>query len=268
MGKLVHCFMTKKIGFMKFVERSRVAHGDKYDYSLAEKDYRCSHSKVRIVCPKHGVFEQMAKCHMKGAECPKCSYEERGLRNLEKSKWSFVGKAKGIHGEKYDYSKVDYLGAKEKVCIVCPIHGEFWQTPNDHLNGRGCPLCNESHLEMSLRKFLGENKIGFEEHKHFGWLGRMELDFYIPSCNIGIECQGKQHVGLGGWKEGFDFRGLYERDKRKNELCKENGVRLFYCFSKESFKKKNEFPIYNDENSFVEIEELMVAFSKDGFSVH
>lgn len=256
--------MAKKIEFVEFVRRSKIIHRDKYDYSLAEEDYHCSHSKVRIICPKHGVFEQMAKCHMKGAECPKCSYEGRGLNSLEKARRSFIKKAKEIHGGKYDYSNVEYKGAKEKVCIVCPIHGEFWQTPNDHLSGRGCSLCNESHLERDLRQFLKENKVMFEEHKHFDWLDRMELDFYVPSCNIGIECQGKQHIGLGGWKEGFDFKVLHERDKRKNELCEENGIKLFYYFSKEGFEKKNEFPIYNGENSFVDVEELMAVFGRIG----
>ena len=255
----------KKHTVDEFIQLAKILHGDKYDYSKVV--YINNTTPIRIICPIHGEFEQTPKSHLRGYGCQKCAREYTGLRH-KATKGQFIAKAQKLHGNKYNYDKVEYVDSVTPVCIICPKHGEFWQTPNDHLNGRGCPLCNESHLEISLRKFLGENKIGFEEHKHFGWLGRMELDFYIPSCNIGIECQGKQHVGLGGWKEGFDFRGLYERDKRKNELCKENGVRLFYCFSKESFKKKNEFPIYNDENSFVEIEELMVAFSKDGFSVH
>lgn len=54
----------------------------------------------------------------------------------------FVSKARLVHGYKYDYSKVEYINSKTKVCLVCPIHGEFWQRPNDHLHGKGCRFCS------------------------------------------------------------------------------------------------------------------------------
>ena len=53
----------------------------------------------------------------------------------------FVEKAKRVHGDKYDYSKVEYKRNNKKVCIICPIHGEFWQTPSCHLQGQGCNSC-------------------------------------------------------------------------------------------------------------------------------
>ena len=54
----------------------------------------------------------------------------------------FIEKAKKIHGDKYDYSKVEYINSRTKVCIICPIHGEFWQTPDKHLNRKqGCNEC-------------------------------------------------------------------------------------------------------------------------------
>ena len=53
----------------------------------------------------------------------------------------FVAKAVSIHGSKYDYSKVRYIGSKKKICIICPKHGEFWQKPVEHLQNKGCPIC-------------------------------------------------------------------------------------------------------------------------------
>ena len=53
----------------------------------------------------------------------------------------FIEKAKKIHGDKYDYSKSEYTLSHNKVCIICPTHGEFWQKPNSHTNGQGCPCC-------------------------------------------------------------------------------------------------------------------------------
>ena len=65
----------------------------------------------------------------------------------------FIEKAQQIHGSKYDYSKVEYINAQEKVCIICPKHGEFWQLPTDHLDGHGCPCCNERKLEKKQGNF-------------------------------------------------------------------------------------------------------------------
>lgn len=53
----------------------------------------------------------------------------------------FIKKSKQIHGNKYDYSKVEYTNNKTKVCIICPTHGEFYQKPNVHLMNHGCPKC-------------------------------------------------------------------------------------------------------------------------------
>ena len=114
-----------------------------------------------------------------------------------KSALIFENRARNIHGDKYDYSKVKYITANDKVCIICPEHGIFWQSPAVHINGKhGCPKCNSSKLENSVRNFLIENNFNFEEQKTFEWLkykGNQYLDFYLPDYNIAIECQGIQH---------------------------------------------------------------------------
>lgn len=61
----------------------------------------------------------------------------------------FILDAKRVHGNKYDYSKVEYINNETKVCIICPIHGEFWQTPNKHLLGKGCRLCGNQRISLS-----------------------------------------------------------------------------------------------------------------------
>ena len=252
--------MARKMTLNEFKNKAATLHSGKYDYSLITEDMfqGGSRSVIDIICPIHGVFKQTAKSHLSGCGCRKCSYEKRAMRHMEKARESFVENAKCIHGEKYDYFKVEYNGAKEPVCIICPKHGEFWQKPNDHLSGRGCPICNESHLEREVRQWLIKNDVMFEEHKHFEWLGKMELDFYLSKYNIGIECQGKQHVGLGGWNG--DLEKLFERDKRKNKLCRENGVKLVYYFDKLGFGKKNDFSIYNSYNSLKNMDKLMGFF--------
>ena len=70
----------------------------------------------------------------------------------------FIKESKEIHGNKYDYSKVEYKGSFQKVCIICPKHGEFWQRPADHLIGIGCPMCKTSHNEVGRRNEIMARK--------------------------------------------------------------------------------------------------------------
>ncbi len=68
----------------------------------------------------------------------------------------FIQKAKAIHGDKYDYSKVEYVRAHVKVCIICPDHGEFWQDAASHLRGSGCPKCADVENGKRHRKWTYE----------------------------------------------------------------------------------------------------------------
>ena len=145
------------------------------------------------------------------------------------TKERFIKKAKKVHGDKYDYSKVEYINNKTPVTIICPIHGKFKQKPNDHLQKRGCPMCNQSKLEREISIFLNENDIKFKQGYHIKWLGLQHLDFYLPKYNIAIECQGEQHYisfkHFGGDKR---LNETIERDQRKKQLCEEHGVKLLY----------------------------------------
>jgi very-short-patch-repair endonuclease len=208
----------------KFIEAAKLIHGDRYDYSKVE--YVNSDTKVTIICPIHGEFEIQPKHHLSGCGCQKCKRGENA-KKLTLTTEEFIEKARKVHGDKYDYSKVEYVNSHKKVCIICPIHGEFMQAPNDHLNGRGCRICSESKLEAKISNLLNENKIVYERQKMFFWLGRKSLDFYLPNYNIAIECQGIQHFQeVKHFKD--KFNEIKERDKIKKKLCDENGVRILY----------------------------------------
>ena len=206
-----------------FIERSIRNHKTRYDYSKVEFDN--PKKRVCIICPEHGEFWQSALYHMHGGNCQKCV---GGIRTTE----DFIKKAKKIHAGKYDYSKVEYKNTSTKVCIICPDHGEFWQTPNNHLFGAGCPTCPQSNLEGEMRQFLLKNGIEFNQEYCFDWLRhkrKMALDFYLPQYKIAIECQGKQHfkpVNIFGG-EAF-YRKTIERDILKKLLCEEHGIRVIY----------------------------------------
>ena len=134
--------MGRKLTREEFIRRAEEVHGKKYDYSKLE--YKSGHEKVTIICPIHGEFSQDPFSHLKGVGCKKCadiSTSKKRIKSTEK----FIEEAIKVHGDKYNYSKVDYKGNKTDVTIICPIHGEFKQKPSMHLRGNGCPKCAKNH---------------------------------------------------------------------------------------------------------------------------
>ena len=117
-----------------FLDSAGAIHNNKYDYSKIVWTNR--RSKIDIVCPTHGVFSQLPSSHLRGTGCPECAIDL-----LRDNSSTFIEKAKQVHGEKYDYSKVVYIQNKKKVDIICPTHGVFSQRCDIHLAGHGCPHC-------------------------------------------------------------------------------------------------------------------------------
>ena len=134
---------TSKSSTEEFIEKAKKKHGNKYDYSKVV--YDGGDSQISIICPIHGLFKQRAAAHLFGSACPKC-WQDRNKNSTEE----FIKQAKKIHGNKFDYSKVDYKNNYTKVEIICPIHGEFSQIPSNHLLSQGCPKCGIEKMKQSL----------------------------------------------------------------------------------------------------------------------
>ena len=118
----------------KFIEKANKVHNNKYDYKNAI--YLGVDSKLEIICPIHGSFWQTPAVHLHGSGCPQCGLISR-TNKRKHTKEEFIKRAREKHGDKFDYSKVNYINSRTKVCIICPKHGEFYQTPHSHLN-YGC----------------------------------------------------------------------------------------------------------------------------------
>jgi len=136
----------------EWIEKAKTIHGNKYDYSIV--DYNGSYQNVSIICSIHGVFTQKAYKHLSGRGCQKCVNKYRPTTD------EWVERAKNVHGDKYDYSKTIYVNARKKVLIICSEHGEFWQTPYDHLNGCGCLSCSGKNM-LTIDEFI---KIANKTH--------------------------------------------------------------------------------------------------------
>ena len=210
-----YCGGTKKLTTEEFVEKAKLKYGNKYDYSKVE--YHDNKTKVCIICYKHGEFWQRPNDHLSGYECPYCG----GTKKLTTEE--FIKRSIQVHGNKYDYSKVEYINAVSPVIIICPKHGEYKQIAGYHLDGNGCPECNESWGEKEIRKFFEKNNIVFERQKRFDSCKNkrpLPFDFYLPDYNLCIEFQGRQHFepvkDYGGEEE---FLKVQINDKIKKDWC-------------------------------------------------
>jgi hypothetical protein len=123
-----------------FIDKATQVHGGKYDYSLV-KNVVNSRSLVDIICPVHGTFTQQVMNHVIGKGCEKCYREFRAGQATKKDNEDFIDSAIETHGDRYDYSKVNYLNAKTPVEIICKVHGPFSQIPRAHIRGNNCPKC-------------------------------------------------------------------------------------------------------------------------------
>ena len=193
------CGGKKQSTTKEFIKKAIAVHGNKYDYNLV--NYKNSNLKIKIICSKHGIFEQTPQKHLFGRGCMICGGSKKSTTE------EFIKKAIKIYNNKYDYSLVRYKTSKSKIEIICKKHGIFEQTPQKHLFNQGCPICNNKG-ESKIFNYLTKNNIlftsqhKFENCKH---INRLPFDFYLPKYNLCIEYDGVQHFKpvkcFGGKKE-------------------------------------------------------------------
>lgn len=198
----------------EFEEKSRKVHGDKYDYRKV--DFINVNTPVIIVCPEHGEFKQAPINHLNGQGCPICG-RLKSAKSRTSTTEEFISKSRKIHGDKYDYSKVDYKGSKTKVCIICPVHGEFWQRPNEHLSGNGCSKCGRDitgeKRGLTIEKFIDtSNKVhnNFYDYSKVKKVRRRSIDKVTIICPIHGEFEQtpRSHMdGEGCPRCSYELRG-------------------------------------------------------------
>ena len=221
-----------------FIKKAEQIHGFKYDYSLVE--YINNITKVKIICPTHGVFEQLPSNHIRRSSiCPKCNNESKALTTEQ-----FIEKSKKIHNNKYDYSLVKYKNNITKVSIKCnKCCRIFTQTPNSHyIKGQGCPFCIESNGEKQIKNILNEKNIKYIRQKTFEDCVdkyKLRFDFYLPDFNTCVEYDGKQHyepIEYFGGEEKFQL--VKKHDNIKNLYCNKNNIRIIRIKYNQNIEKK------------------------------
>lgn len=220
------CGGSEKYTTESFVEKAKQIHNNKYIYDKV--NYINGKYYIEIICPKHTSFFQRGSHHLKGQGCPKCRFEATSKIQVL-SQDEFIKRAKEIHGNRYNYSLVEYTGMRDKIKIICREHGTFNQEPNNHLKRHGCPKCNLSKGESAIEKWLQDNKIDFEPFKRFDdcrHIKPLPFDFYLPDYNLIIEFDGAQHFIQGNNYFKQNLADIQYRDSIKNEYCKNNNITL------------------------------------------
>jgi len=234
------CTGNKKLDTFEFIQKSQKKHNNKYDYSKSV--YVNAFTKLTIICPEHGEFKTTARNHYyKGYGCKKCGYSNPHNRI---SNDEFLKKSKNIHGDKYDYSLVNYTEGKKTITIVCKKHGKFKQQASSHLNGHGCRKCGASTGEKLINTILTNNNIDFIHQQQFKDCinpitnGKLKFDFYIPDRNLCIEYDGMQHFApVKYWGGNKTLEKTQYRDKIKNEYCLKNEISLLRIRYNENVEK-------------------------------
>ena len=220
------CSNNFKSNTDEFINKAKEKHGDKYDYSLV--NYTNSHNKIKIICPIHGEFEQSPKSHLKGHECNKCNGNI--LLNINE----IIKRGENIHKNKYDYSISEYIGFDNKINIVCPIHGQFEQLVNNHLQGKGCKKCaiKFDKTQKNIYEFITTILIdGYIMNDTRKIIPPLELDIYIPSHKLAIEYNGVY------WHSEEYKPNDYHLNKTIE--CEKQGIQLIHIFEDEWLFKQD-----------------------------
>lgn len=246
---------SKALTLDEFIQRSNMKHNNKYDYS--KFIYFNGQTKGIIICPLHGEFEQIPQDHIRGIGCYNCGHIKTGIAMIKYTTESFINDAKSVHGETYDYSKFIFTKCNEKSIIVCRSHGEFMQSPGNHLKGQGCPNCKSYKKEELCRKIFEELFEGKKFIKcrpdflknHTGL--NLELDGYCEEEMIAFEYNGEQHYKLVQMfhKSPARLAEQQANDKFKKEKCEELGILLIIIpYTLNSYKAIRKF-IINELNT-------------------
>lgn len=230
-----------------FLEKAALAHGDKFDYSKVE--YVNEYTKIKFDCPLHGEILMSPAGHLKKHGCHKCADVNTARIAFEKASKKFKNCCVEKHGNKYDYSKTEYTTARELVTITCPIHGDFRQTPNCHLNGGGCQDCGKIQANIGRRVSLKQILLRCKEmHDDKFDYSEVEYDTTAERCST------KDKVTIicplhGKFRQSFD-------NHMAEHGCRKCGTELVHASQKLGVEEfiKRAVKKYGDKYDYSEVE--------------
>ncbi len=257
--------MPKKLNTETFIQRAIEIHGNIYDYSKV--NYINSSQKVIIICKIHGEFTQRAGSHISGNACYQCAIINCSNK-LKYNNEIFIQKAKRIHGNKYDYSCVNYINSKIKVKIICKIHGEFEITPSSFIKGSNCNLCI-NRQKLTIEEFI---KRAIKIHGNL--YDYSNVDYININTKVMIFC--KEHneyflqspnshlSGSACWKCGI-IKGSNKKRSNTEEFIKKaikiHGNRYDYSYVDYKHTNKKVIIICKEHGSFTQTPHNHLVFN-------
>jgi hypothetical protein len=216
-------------------EAMQIVGWEKYDFSQVE--YTGAFDKITVICREHGPWEITPDNFLHGYGCKKCGRIQTA-NATRKTLEEYLDDVKKVHGDRYDYSRVEYKGNLELIEIGCKDHGYFWQLAGVHIGGSGCPHCKETTGEKAIRLYLQENHIKFKSEYRMDecrYKNTLPFDFALldkENNPIGlIEYQGIQHYEpVQFFKASSDeeamtsFLGQQNKDHIKARYCQEKNI--------------------------------------------
>lgn len=211
----------------EFIRRSEATHGEgTYGYSLV-KGFSTTRDKVAIICPVHGVFEQIARDHMRNTGCPSCAIDRTRITFEE-----FAQRARLAHGDRYEYVEESWVRDSIFVTVICPNHGSYEQNWYNHSIGMGCGKCR-SHVskpEIEIFEALKGEIPETVQQSVRTMISPKELDIWIPELKLAIEFNGIAYHDKSLWAKSLKEEGVRSRELMKTNLCMEQGIRLVHIW--------------------------------------
>ncbi len=229
------CVSGKLQSLEEFIKKSKIKHGNKYDYSKVI--YTSISDKIIIICPIHGDFIQTAGKHMVHG-CDDCG-GSRTLTNKE-----FIERSVKVHGEKYDYSLVEYKSYEHKVKIICSKHGVFYQRAGAHLIGKGCVSCKNNNVSKKETKWLDILNIDEYCRSSVVYINKKKFIVDAKVNNIIYEFLGDfWHGNPSIYKSGKNkildrtYKSLFNRTVKRVRLFRKHGYKVV-CIWESVFDRK------------------------------
>ncbi len=250
----------RKLTNKEILERFSKIHGSRYDYEKVV--YIKMKEKVEIICKTHGSFWQTPNHHIFSENgCPTCNQGTGVRQEKELAGKRFITNARKKHEKKYDYSAFVYKGNKEKVEIICKVHGSFWQTPSNHLHGFGCWECGRE-IVVSSRKLSGKEFFLRCEERHDKYYSYPHQEYKTPDTIITVSCpqhgdfkiKSRNHLWIGqGCRKCYQETRGVRRSVKWDEFYK-NAIEI------------HEGKYVYDENSYVMLtEHVRIKCKKHGW---
>jgi len=239
--------MPERLTILEFIKRAKEVHGNKYSYERSL--YVNTKENVEIICERHGSFFQLPGHHLNGSNCPKCSRIDggSGKAKREMAAKTYIQRAFQVHNGKYTYERANYIASNKTICVTCPVHGDFFQNANNHVNGATCPKCRNELRTITQEEFIKRSNLAhynkYDYSKTIYKHNKLKIIIICPrhgefeqranshlkgeGCHKCVRSKGEEKVAKFLNENNIEYKSHHRFETCKNEV---SGRRLSFDF--------------------------------------